>query len=118
MTTAMRNAVVLAISAVLLAASSSVFAGTAYLEVTLQLDPQDRAAATALYRKYRPHFLAAIPGARSMLIRQHDVQVLHGFATEKQAQDYLASGAFAADVVMPLRPLLKAEPRVRLYSTP
>jgi hypothetical protein len=53
-----------------------------------------------------------------MLIRQHDVQVLHGFATLKQAEAYLSSDLFTKDVVVALKPLLKADPQVRIYSTP
>ena len=31
----------------------------AYLEITLQIDPQDRAAAAGEYGKYKPQFLGA-----------------------------------------------------------
>ena len=95
------------------------FAEKAYLEITLKIDPQDRAAAGAVYTKYRKPFLTTIPGAKSkeLLMRDDDVQVLHGFATRKQAEAYLSSDLFTKDVVVNLKPLLKADPEVRIYST-
>jgi hypothetical protein len=94
------------------------FAEKAYLEITLKVDAQDRAAAGAIYSKYKKPFLTKIPGAKSkeLLIRDDDVQVLHGFATRKQAEAYLSSEIFTKDVVVNLKPLLKADPEVRIYS--
>jgi len=101
-----------------LAAPAAAYAEKAYLEITLKVDPQDRAAAAAVYKKYKQPFLAKIAGAQSkeLLIRDNDVQVLHGFATAKQAEAYLSSDLFTKDVVVALKPLLKADPEVRLYS--
>lgn len=48
--------------------------------------------------------------------RDDDVQVLHGFATRKQAEAYLSSNLFTKDVVANIKPLLKADPEVRIYS--
>lgn len=61
-------------------------------------------------------FLTKVPGAKSkeLLIRDDDVQVLHGF-TRKQTEAYL-SDLFTKDVVVGLKPLLKADPEVRIYS--
>ena len=97
---------------------SLAFAEKAYLEITLKLDPQDRAAAGAIYSKFKKPFLTEILGAKSkeLLIRDDDVQVLHGFATRKQAEAYLSSDLFTKDVVAGLKPLLKADPEVRIYS--
>ncbi len=94
------------------------FAEKAYLEITLKVDPQDRAAAGAIYSKFKRPFLTKIPGAKSkeLLIRDDDVQVLHGFSTRKQAEAYLSSDLFTKDVVVSLKPLLKAAPEVRIYS--
>ncbi len=91
----------------------------AYLEITLKIDPQDRAAAGAVYTKYKQAFLTQIPGALSkeLLIRDDDVQVLHGFANRKQAEDYLGSELFKKDVVTSLKPLMKADPEVRIYAS-
>ncbi len=110
------------ISAFLLALAvalpSLAFAEKAYLEITLKVDPQDRAAAGAIYAKYKQPFLTKTPGAKSkeLLIRDDDVQVLHGFANRKQAEAYLTSEIFTKDVVVGLKPLLKAAPEVRIYS--
>ena len=101
-----------------LALPSVALAQKAYLEITLKVDPQDRAAAGAIYAKYKQPFLTKIPGAKSkeLLVRGDDVQVLHGFATVKEAQAYLSSEIFTKDVVVGLKPLLKADPEVRIYS--
>ncbi len=97
---------------------SLAYAEKVYLEITLKVDPQDRAAAGAVYTKYKKPFLTKIPGATSkeLLIRDDDVQVLHGFATRQQAEAYLSSDLFTKDVVAELKPLLKADPEVRIYS--
>lgn len=122
MFTKMQHAYVTAICAALqayaLLGSPAAHAGTAYLEITNIVDRQNRPAAVEIYRKYKQPFLTSIPGAKSMLIRRHDVQVLHGFATAKQAQAYLSSDLFTKDVVVALKPLLKTDPEVRIYSTP
>lgn len=101
-----------------LAMPSLAFAEKAYLEITLKIDAQDRAAAAAVYTKYKKPFLTKISGAKSkeLLVRDDDVQVLHGFATRKQAEDYLSSSLFNDDVVVNLKPLLKADPDVRVYT--
>ena len=98
--------------------SPAALAGTTYLEITNTVDSQDRPAAVEIYRKYKQPFLANIPGAKSLVIRQHDMQVLHGFATAEQAQAYLSSDLFTKDVVVALKPLWKSDPAVRIYSTP
>jgi hypothetical protein len=90
----------------------------AYLEITLQIDPQDRAAAAGVYNKYKPRFLADVPGATSkdLLVRDEDVQVLHGFDSVADANNYLGSDVFTADVVAELGPLLQAAPEVRVFD--
>jgi hypothetical protein len=90
----------------------------AYLEITLQIDPKDRAAAAGVYSKYKQPFLAHVPGAQSkdLLVRAEDVQVLHGFESVTHANDYLASDLFTADVVRELTPLLQADPEIRVFD--
>ena len=107
------------LTAAVLVLPALAFAESAYLEITLKVDPQDRAAAGAVYAKFKQPFLSRVPGAKSkqLLIRDDDVQVLHGFATRKQAEAYLSSELFTKDVVVGLKPLLKADPEVRIYST-
>jgi hypothetical protein len=90
----------------------------AYLEITLQIDPEDRPAAAAVYRKYRGPFLSDVAGAQSkdLLIRDEDVQVLHGFDSTAHAKEYLASDLFTSDVVGELGPLLKGDPEIRVFD--
>lgn len=91
----------------------------AYLEITLDVDAADRAAAAEVYTKYKQPFLETISGARSkeLLVRDEDVQVLHGFDTVKSAEEYLESDLFTSDVVVALKPYLKSDPDVRVYDT-
>ena len=122
MTNSFQRAIAKPLAAILVASSLAVpslaFAEKAYLEITLKVDPQDRAAAGVVYAKFKQPFLTKVPGAKSkeLLIRDDDVQVLHGFATRKQAEAYLSSDLFTRDVVVGLKPLLKADPEVRIYS--
>ncbi len=91
---------------------------TAYLEITLKIDDDDRSAAAGVYAKYKKPFLDTISGARSkeLLLRGDDVQVLHGFTATGDAEGYLKSNLFAEDVVTALKPYLKADPDVRIYE--
>ena len=90
-----------------------------YLEITLQMDAANRAAAAGVYQQYRQPFLDSVPGATSkeLLVHAEDVQVLHGFETAADAKAYLASELFTRDVVGALTPLLATAPDVRLYDT-
>lgn len=90
----------------------------AYLQITLKIAAENRPAAAKVYYDYRGPFLKEIPGARSkeLLLRDEDVQVLHGFDTAEHAAAYLKSALFTEDVVVALAPLLAAEPEVRIYS--
>lgn len=90
----------------------------AYLQITLDISNENRAAAAGVYQKYKAPFLNTIEGAMSkeLLIRNEDVQVLHGFATVSQAQAYLSSGLFTQDVVVALKPYLNSAPDVRIYD--
>jgi hypothetical protein len=90
----------------------------AYLEITLQIDPEDRAAAAAVYSKYKTAFLNDVAGAKSkdLLVRDEDVQVLHGFDSVAHANAYLASDLFTGDVAGELGPLLKGDPDIRVFD--
>jgi hypothetical protein len=92
----------------------------AYIEITLQVDQSNREKAGAVYSKYKHPFLTTIAGAKSkeLLLRDEDVQVLHGFDSRAAAEDYLASALFNEDVVTALTPYLTAAPEVRIYETP
>ncbi len=90
----------------------------ALLEITLQTSGDNRAAAARVYAKYKQRFLDQVPGATSkaLLVRDEDVQVLHGFTSVAEAAAYLTSELFNNDVVRELGPLLDAAPEVRVYN--
>ncbi|MBN8789815.1 MAG: hypothetical protein J0I84_22265 [Terrimonas sp.] len=89
-----------------------------YLEITLKVDDADRASAAGVYNQYKAPFLENIKGATSkeLLIRTEDVQVVHGFESAEDAQNYLSSELFNNDVVTALKPYLKDNPDVRIYT--
>jgi hypothetical protein len=89
-----------------------------YLQITLKIAAANRPAAAGVYQQYKGPFLATIAGAKSkeLLVRDEDVQVLHGFDSVDNASAYLQSGLFTADVVGALKPLLDAAPDVRIYQ--
>lgn len=90
----------------------------AYLEITLKVSDANRSAAAGVYTKYRDPFLKQIKGAKSkeLLIRDEDVQVLHGFASVADANAYLQSDLFTQGVVEELKPYLDDGPEVRIYD--
>ncbi len=90
----------------------------AFLEITMYVNESDRAAAAAVYSKYRQPFLDTIAGAvsKQLLVREADVQVLHGFTSVSEAEGYLSSDLFTQDVVTELKPYFQAAPDVRIYS--
>ncbi|MEY8352991.1 hypothetical protein AALB39_06470 [Lachnospiraceae bacterium 54-53] len=90
----------------------------AYLEITMKIEPVNRTAAAKIYTDYKEPFLRTIDGAftKDLLIRDEDVQVLHGFDSAEHAQAYLSSQLFQNDVFVGLKPLWSADPDVRIYS--
>lgn len=91
---------------------------SAYLEITMRIDNANRPAAAKVYNDYREPFLKTIPGAltKDLLIRDEDVQVLHGFDSAEHAQAYLTSKMFQDDVFVGLKPTWSADPEVRIYT--
>ena len=89
-----------------------------YLEVTLKVANKNRHAAAGVYTKYKEPFLNTISGAvsKSLLVRDEDVQVLHGFSSQEAAEAYLTSDLFSKDIVSELGPLLDADPEIRIYE--
>ena len=89
-----------------------------YLQVTLEVANKNRDAAGEVYNKYKDPFLNTVPGAqsKSLLVRQEDVQVLHGFSGMEAAESYLTSEMFSNDIVGELGPLLDADPEIRIYE--
>ena len=90
----------------------------AYLEITLKVANANRPAAANVHNQYKETFLKQIKGARSkeLLIRDEDIQVLHGFASAADANAYLKSELFNQDVVKGLAPHLDVNPEVRIYD--
>lgn len=90
----------------------------AYLEISLKINDADRANAAGVYNQYKAPFLEQIKGATSkeLLIRDEDVQVLHGFESTQDAENYLSSDLFNKDVVVALMPYLQDNPDVRIYN--
>lgn len=90
----------------------------AYLEITMVIDNANRPAAAKIYTDYRGPFLSQIKGAvsKDLLIRDEDVQVLHGFDSVESAKAYLDTEMFKNDVFVGLQPLWSADPEVRIYS--
>jgi hypothetical protein len=90
----------------------------AYLEITMIIDEANRPAAAKVYADYREPFLTQIKGAvsKELLIRNEDVQVLHGFDRVENAEAYLKSEMFNSDVFVGLKPLLSADPEVKIFS--
>lgn len=90
----------------------------AYLEITMKIDAANRPAAAKVYTNYRDPFLKTIDGAltKDLLIRDEDVQVLHGFDSVEHVQAYLSSTMFQNDVFVELKPLWSADPDVKIYS--
>lgn len=90
----------------------------AYLEITMVIDEVNRPAAAKVYNDYRQPFLTKIKGAvsKELLIRNEDVQVLHGFDSVENSKAYLSSELFTNDVLIGLKPLFSADPEVKIYS--
>jgi hypothetical protein len=90
----------------------------AYLEITMVIDGANRPAAAKIYNDYREPFLKQIRGAltKELLIRDEDVQVLHGFDSVESAKAYLETDMFKNDVFVGLQPLWSGNPDVKIYS--
>lgn len=90
----------------------------AYLEITMVIPDAGRPAAVKVYTDYRGPFLKEIKGAvsKDLLVRDEDVQVLHGFKSVEDAKAYLNSKMFNDDVFVGLKGLWTANPDVKIYS--
>lgn len=90
----------------------------AYLEITMVIDEENRAAAAKVYADYRQPFLDNIEGAltKELLIRDEDVQVIHGFDSLEHAKAYLETDMFNDDVAVGLKPTWSADPDIRFYE--
>ena len=90
----------------------------AYLEITMVIKEENRPSAAKVYSDYRQPFLDTIDGAltKNLLIREEDVQVLHGFDSVEHAKAYLESKLFQNDVFIGLKPLWEKDPEIKIYT--
>lgn len=91
----------------------------AFLEITMFIDEANRPAAAKVYSNYKEPFLKTINGAvsKNLLIRDEDVQVLHGFDSVENARNYLESALLKNDVVAGLSPLFTKDPCIKIYAS-
>ena len=82
------------------------------------IDEEKRPAAVKVYTDYRGPFLEQIEGAltKELLVRDEDVQVLHGFDSVEHASAYLQSQMFNDDVAVGLKPTWSADPKIVVYA--
>ncbi len=94
------------------------FVMQAYLQIALKVADKNREAAAGVCTKYKSPFLDKIAGAESKahLIRDKNVQVLHGFSNKEDAEVYLNNDMFSNDVAGELGPLLDADPEIRIFE--
>lgn len=90
----------------------------AYLQVIMTIDPENRPAAAKVYNDYRQPFLDTVEGAltKECLIRDEDVQVIHGFDSLEYAKAYLDTELFTTKVAPGLQPTWAADPDIRFYE--
>lgn len=90
----------------------------AYLQITMYVSNNNRPAAAGVFNKYKQPFLDEIKGAvsKELLIRDEDVQVLHGFNSVEEANAYLKTDLFNNDVVKELSPLFDKAPEIKIYA--
>lgn len=90
-----------------------------YLQITMTIPLEKRTTAAEIYKKYKTPFLNTIQGAvsKELLVRELDVQVIHGFETLNDAESYLQSELFTNDVVIELKPLFTVAPDIRIYQS-
>lgn len=89
----------------------------AFLEITMVIDEVNRLAAAKVYNNYRESFLKKIKEAlsKNLLVRDEDIQVLHGFDSLENAKAYLESEMFKNDVFVGLQPLWSENPDIKIY---
>lgn len=90
----------------------------AYLQVIMTIDPENRPTAAKVYNDYRQPFLDTVEGAltKECLIRDEDVQVIHGFDSLEHAKAYLDTELFTTKVAPGLQPTWAANPDIRFYE--
>ncbi len=86
----------------------------------MKIKENDRPSAAKVYFDYREPFLQTIEGAltKNLLVRDEDVQVLHGLDSKEHATAYLESEMFWEDVAKGLSPYFQAAPEIRYLTAP
>ena len=81
------------------------------------IDEANHLAAAKVYNNYREPFLKKIKEAlsKNLLVRDEDIQVLHGFDSLENAKAYLESEMFKNDVFVGLQPLWSKNPDIKIY---
>lgn len=84
----------------------------------MTINPENRPAAAKIYFDYRQPFLDNIEGAltKELLIRDEDVQVIHGFDSMEHARVYPETDLFKTKMAPGLQPTWAAEPDIRFYE--
>ncbi|MGI6156952.1 MAG: hypothetical protein ACOYH4_00510 [Saccharofermentanales bacterium] len=92
----------------------------AYLQVIMTISEENRAKAAQVYTDYRQPFLDDVEGAltKELLVRDEDVQVIHGFDSMEHAEAYLETPLFTEKVAPGLQPLWDKDPDIRFYAVP
>ena len=90
----------------------------AYLQIALYVKNENAAAGAGVYAKYKESFLKTVAGAKSkeLLVRDEDVQALHGFGSVGLANAYLKTELFKKDVVREPGSLLDKASQIRIYA--
>lgn len=72
----------------------------------MTINPENRTVAAKAYTDYRQPFLDIIEGAptKELIIRDDDIQVIHGFDSIEHAKAYLDSNLFKNKVTAGFHP--------------
>lgn len=78
-----------------------------HLEITMVVKEKNRESVSKVYYDYKESFLKSINGTliKDLLVRDENIQVLHGFNSIKNVKAYLSSDMFKNDVFARLKSL-------------
>ena len=78
-----------------------------HLEITMVVKEKNRESVSKVYYDYKESFLKSINGTliKDLLVRDENIQVLHGFDSIKNVKAYLSSDMLKNDVFVGLQPL-------------
>ncbi len=89
-----------------------------YLEITFKVADAKREQAVEIYKQYKTTILQTFESALSMelLVHVEGIQLLIGFNSVENAQEYLLSTLFNDKLVVALKPFMQGAPDVKIYS--